>query len=142
MRRIAYTTKHVEQLARLMRAEALSDGAIGMLLVGGVGGNRVLADCDTFERISDVNRMVNQSPGGFESVKSTLFYSRPRTSDKRLAKSILDGRRFEPGTNSLYFYAPKADEKCKDEWFGAEFVGKYKSHCFYSLPKEVCPNIY
>ena len=40
---IEATQKEVELLARLMRAEAESDGNMGMLLVGNVGVNRVLS---------------------------------------------------------------------------------------------------
>ena len=45
------TQKDIELLARLMRAEAESDGNMGMLLVGNVGVNRVLANCHDFKNI-------------------------------------------------------------------------------------------
>ena len=46
MSRCKATTKEVELLARLMRAEALGEGNTGMLLVANVGVNRVVADCN------------------------------------------------------------------------------------------------
>ena len=49
---VKYTTKEKELLARLMRAEAVGEGDLGMLMVGNVGINRVLADCLTFKDIS------------------------------------------------------------------------------------------
>ena len=48
---VKYTTKEKELLARLMRAEAVGEGNLGMLMVGNVGINRVLADCLTFKNI-------------------------------------------------------------------------------------------
>ena len=46
------TQKDIELLARLMRAEAESDGNMGMLLVGNVCVNRVLANCHDFKNIN------------------------------------------------------------------------------------------
>ena len=61
---VAYTTKEVDLLARLMRAEAVGEGQLGMLMVGNVGINRVLANCLTFKDINSITDMVFQSPGG------------------------------------------------------------------------------
>ena len=57
---IKYSTKERDLLARLMRAEAIGEGELGMLMVGNVGVNRVLADCLTFKDIRSVERMVYQ----------------------------------------------------------------------------------
>ena len=46
----------MDLLARLMRAEAEGDGQLGMLLVGNVGVNRVLADCLDFKISGLCNR--------------------------------------------------------------------------------------
>ena len=46
MARISYTEKEVELLARLIKSEALGEGEEGMLLVGNVIVNRVVANCD------------------------------------------------------------------------------------------------
>ncbi len=61
---VKYTEKEKELLARLMRAEAVGEGELGMLMVGNVGINRVLADCLTFKNITTISQMVYQSPGG------------------------------------------------------------------------------
>ena len=45
MARISYTEKEVELLARLIKSEALGEGEEGMLLVGNVIVNRVVAIC-------------------------------------------------------------------------------------------------
>ena len=46
---LKYTTKELDLLARLMRAEALGEGELGMLMVGNVIVNRTIADCLTFK---------------------------------------------------------------------------------------------
>ena len=56
---VKYTTKEKELLARLMRAEAVGEGDLGMLMVGNVGINRVLADCLTFKDIRTTGTKVN-----------------------------------------------------------------------------------
>ena len=45
---ISYTENDIDMLARIMRAEALNEGELGMLMVGNVIVNRVLANCLTF----------------------------------------------------------------------------------------------
>ena len=60
-----------------MRAEAVDEGELGMLMVGNVGVNRVLADCLTFKDITTVSQMIYQSPGGFSGTSSSLFYGNP-----------------------------------------------------------------
>lgn len=67
---ISYTTKERELLARLMRAEALGEGDLGMLMVGNVIINRVIGDCLTFKDIRSINDAVYQSPGGFSGINS------------------------------------------------------------------------
>ena len=64
---IKYNQKELELLARLMRAEALGEGNLGMLMVGNVGLNRILGNCLTFKNIRTITDMVYQSPGGFSS---------------------------------------------------------------------------
>lgn len=48
---IKYNTKERDLLARLMRAEAVGEGDLGMLMVGNVVVNRALADCLTFKML-------------------------------------------------------------------------------------------
>ena len=71
------TQKEKELLARLMRAEAVGEGGLGMLMVGNVGINRVIADCLTFKDIHTISEMVYQSPGGFSGTNSSLLYGNP-----------------------------------------------------------------
>ena len=57
---VSYTTKELDLLARIMRAEAQTEGDLGMLMVGNVGVNRVLANCLTFKNIRTVYNMIYQ----------------------------------------------------------------------------------
>ena len=51
---IKYTSKELDLLARLMRAEAIGEGNLGMLMVGNVATNRVIADCLDFKNIKTI----------------------------------------------------------------------------------------
>lgn len=55
---IPHNQREVQLLARLMRAEAESEGSLGMLMVGNVGVNRVLANCLDFKDITSIEQMV------------------------------------------------------------------------------------
>jgi len=135
---IAHNTKEVDLLARLMRAEAESEGQLGMLLVGNVGVNRVRADCLDFRNINSITNMVYQSPGGFEATQMSYFYQAAREIDRRLARRTIKGERFVPATTALWFYNP-FDEPCLAQWWGQWNSGRFKQHCFYQpLPSEQC----
>lgn len=79
---VKYTDKELDLLARLMRAEALGEGSLGMLMVGNVGINRVIANCLDFKNIRSIQDMVYQSPGGFSGINSALFQSSSTTAEK------------------------------------------------------------
>ena len=57
---VAYNTKELDLLARLMRAEATGEGNLGMLMVGNVGINRVIGNCLDFKNITSIYQMVYQ----------------------------------------------------------------------------------
>ena len=139
---ISYNSKERDLLARLMRAEAIGEGNLGMLMVGNVGVNRVLANCLTFQNINSVNNMIYQNPGGFSGVESPLFFSNPTTQERNLADRVLKGEYYYPATNSLWFYAPKSGESCRPTWYEQRNAGKYKNHCFYEPDPNVCTKIH
>ena len=139
---ISYTSKELDLLARLMRAEALSEGNLGMLMVGNVAINRVICNCIDFKNIRSITDMVYQSPGGFSSINSSLFNSSPTTNEIRLAKRVINGETFYPSTNALWFYAPGKNNPCRSTWFNQSNSGRYKSHCFYQPNQGVCPRLY
>lgn len=134
------TDENVDLLARLMRAEAEGDGKLGMLMVGNVGVNRVLADCLDFTDIRTVPQMVFQSPGGFEATQKGYFYQRAREIDKELARQVMMGKRYHPATNALWFFMPEGD--CPAQWFNQWNSGRFKSHCFYTPLQSECPTVY
>ena len=53
---IKYTSKERDLLARIMRAEAIGEGNLGMLMVGNVVVNRALANCLTFKNVDSKKR--------------------------------------------------------------------------------------
>lgn len=137
---IAHNTEEVDLLARLIRAEAESDGNLGMLMVGNVGVNRVRADCLDFKDIRTITQMVYQSPGGFEATQKGYFYQPARENERRLARRVLRGERFHPASNALWFFKPTG--ACPAQWFNQWNTGRFKSHCFYSPTQSDCPTVY
>ena len=139
---VKYTEKELELLARLMRAEAVGEGILGMLMVGNVGVNRVIAKCLTFKDITSISKMVYQSPGGFSGPSSSLFYGNPTELEKSLARRVIRGEYYYPATNALWFYAPSSGDNCKAYWWEQKNSGRYKNHCFYKPESGVCQEIY
>ena len=109
---INYTDKELDLLARIMRAEALAEGNEGMLMVGNVVANRVIANCLTFKNINSITTAIYQ-PNQFVGTKSSLFNATSTTLEKQLAKRILRGEYYYPATNALWFYAPSQNASCK-----------------------------
>ncbi len=138
---IKYNTKEKELLARIMRAEAVGEGNLGMLMVGNVVVNRVLVDCLTFKNIDTITDALYQ-PNQFAGVDSPLFFGNPTTSELNLADRILRGEYYYPATNALWFYAPSGDAECKDLWYDQKLSGRYKSHCFYNPDPGICKQIH
>lgn len=137
---IKYNTKEKELLARIMRAEAIGEGNLGMLMVGNVVVNRVLGNCLTFRNIDSISEALYQ-PNQFSGVNSPLFFSNPTTAELRLSERILRGEYFHPATHSLWFYAPSVGQSCQATWYDQNLAGKYKNHCFYYPSAGVCPQI-
>ena len=139
---VKYTQNEVKLLARLMRAEAESEGDLGMLMVGNVGVNRVLADCLTFKDITTLSQMIYQNPGGFSGTSSSLFYGNPTEKEKQLATRVLRGEYYHPATNALWFYAPTKGTNCTTKWWEQDYSGKYKNHCFYKPDSGICKELH
>ena len=139
---VKYTTKELDLLARLMRAEAVGEGDLGMLMVGNVAVNRAIADCLTFRDITSISDVVYQTPGGFAGVTSNLFYSAATTKEKNLAERVLRGEYYYPATNALWFYAPSRGASCVSLWYEQRLAGRYKSHCFYLPYAGVCRQLH
>ncbi|HEY4601764.1 MAG TPA: cell wall hydrolase [Cerasibacillus sp.] len=137
---VPMTEENINLLARLIRAEAEGDGKLGMLMVGNVGVNRVLATCLDFVDIRTIPQMVFQSPGGFEATQKGYFYQRARDIDKELARKVMMGNRSHPATNALWFFKPPGN--CPAQWFNQWNSGRFKSHCFYRPLQSECPTVY
>ncbi|MFV0275206.1 MAG: cell wall hydrolase [Bacilli bacterium] len=139
---IKYTNNEVDIMARLMRAEALGEGSLGMLMVGNVIVNRAIATCYTFRNIRTITDVVYQSPGGFSGTSSLLFQARATEKEKELAMRNIQGHTFYPATNALWFYAPDIGQSCRPNWFAQNNSGKYLNHCFYKPSVGICPELY
>lgn len=139
---IKYTDKERDLLARLMRAEAIGEGDLGMLMVGNVGINRIISDCLTFSDVRSISDMIYQNPGGFSGKDSPLFFSNPTTAQRNLANRVIKGEYFHPATNALWFYAPGTNVSCKSTWWDQSLAGRYKNHCFYKPARGVCKELH
>jgi N-acetylmuramoyl-L-alanine amidase len=137
---IKANSRDVEMLARLIRAEAEGEGDLGMLMVGNVGVNRILANCLDFRGIRTMRQMVFQSPGGFEAVQKPYFYQRARDKERRLAKRNINGERQHPASNALWFFRPAGN--CPPQWFNQRNAGRFKAHCFFVPTPQDCPRVY
>ena len=138
---INYTDKELDLCARLMRAEALAEGDLGMLMVGNVIVNRAIANCLDFKNVRTITDAVYQK-NQFSGVNSPLFFSQSTTKEKDLAKRVLKGEYYHPATDALWFYAPKTGESCKATWYNQRNAGRYKNHCFYKPDPGVCKELY
>jgi N-acetylmuramoyl-L-alanine amidase len=138
---IDYTSKELDLLARLMRAEALGEGNLGMLMVGNVVVNRALAECLTFKNIRSITDAIYQA-NQFTGINSSLFQASATSLEKSLAQRVLDGEYYHPATNALWFYAPSSGSSCKSVWYDQALAGRYKNHCFYIPDSGVCKQLH
>ena len=128
--RILYNHSDVDLLARIMKAEALGEGEEGMLMVGNVVVNRVVANCDVFKDTRTISEVVYQK-NAFSGVGQPLFNQPVNAKEKELALRNIDGYRIEPATNALWFKNPGSNVSCPQQFYG-ELSGRYKNHCFYA----------
>ncbi|MFB4162970.1 cell wall hydrolase [Alteribacillus sp. JSM 102045] len=129
----------INLLARLMRAEAVGEGQLGMLHVGAVTVNRARVNCSDFEGLRTLPQVIYQ-PNAYEAVEHGMFYQRARESEKRLARRNINGERRWPAKYSLWYHRPPGD--CPPTWFGQPLVGRYKLHCFYEPIQGECDEVY
>ena len=98
--RIAFNENDVELLARIMKAEALGEGDEGMLMVGNVIVNRVVANCDVFRDTRNISEVVYQK-NAFSGVGQPLFNQPVNAKERELALRNIDGYRVEPAYSAL-----------------------------------------
>lgn len=109
--RILYNDSDVDLLARIMKAEALGEGEEGMLMVGNVVVNRVVANCDVFKDTRTISEVVYQK-NAFSGLGQPLFNQPVNAKEKELALRNIDGYRIEPATNALWFKNPGSNVSC------------------------------
>jgi len=136
-----YTEKDIELLGRIMRAEAIGEGREGMLKVGNVVTNRIIANCLTFRDVKTLSDVLYQ-PNQFASVNSPLYNSgRATAKEKELAKKALRGHKLFPATNALWFHSLDIGRDCRPTWFDQQLSGRHKNHCFYGPDPGVCDEL-
>lgn len=133
--RVKYRSVDVDVLGRIMRAEAVGEGALGMKLVGNVVVNRVVYSCKPFKHIRNIYDAVMQEKQ-FEGTRSHLFTSKANAKERELAMDCIKFWRGDPATRALYFQNPGKGKPCKTDWYGVG-VGRFKNHCFYN-PENLC----
>lgn len=137
---INYNDRELDLLARIMRAEALNEGELGMLMVGNVVVNRAIANCYTFKNINSIYDAIYQK-NQFVGTKSSLFQAAATTKEKELAKRALRGEYYYPATHALWFYAPNSSG-CTSTWYSQPLAGRYGNHCFYRPDSGSCQELY
>lgn len=69
MTRVRHTSKDIDLIARMMRAEAEGEGRLGMLMVGNVIVNRAVADCLDFREVRNIEEVIYQVQGETSPLK-------------------------------------------------------------------------
>jgi len=129
--RILFNDSDVELLARIMKAEALGEGEEGMLMVGNVVINRVVANCDVFKNTRTISEVIYQK-NAFSGVGQPLFNQAVNAKEKELALRNIEGYRIEPAYSALWFKNPGSKTPCPETFYG-NLTGRFKNHCFYAL---------
>lgn len=144
MTRVKHTSKDIDLIARMIRAEAEGEGKLGMLMVGNVIVNRAVADCLDFRDVRTINDVIFQIQGGnysFEAVqKGNLFYSPARDLERDLARQVLKSWRQHPSKYALWYFNPYAP--CPPTWYDQPFSGQFKLHCYYEPQANTCESVY
>jgi N-acetylmuramoyl-L-alanine amidase len=144
MTRAKYRSSDVDLMARMMRAEAEGEGQQGMLYVGNVIVNRLVANCIDFIGLRTIPQVIYQIQGGnyaFEAVqKGNVFYQRARDIERRLAEQNLKHWRQHPARYALWYFNPYAP--CPPTWYDQPHTGQFKNHCFYEPKPGTCDSVY
>ncbi|AVD54547.1 cell wall hydrolase (plasmid) [Priestia filamentosa] len=144
MTRVKYRDSDIDLIARMMRAEAVGEGRLGMLMVGNVVVNRAVVDCLDFKDVRTIRDVIFQVQGGnysFEAVqKGSLFYNPARDVERRLARQVVRYWRQHPSKYALWYFNPYGP--CPPTWYDQPFAGQYKQHCYYEPQANTCESAY
>ncbi|MEW8987621.1 MAG: cell wall hydrolase [Bacillus sp. (in: firmicutes)] len=155
-RRIKHNARDVEELARLMLAEAIGEGVQGMNKVGTVVANRVEANCaPDFKNLRNIRHAIYQTIPGtgvphFEPVlNGSLYTQRPSDEDLQRARNLLHGHREPRAKMNLWFYNPSPGKKFRAACGATmprspmtKFDFAFKNHCFYVAVPGYCTEFY
>ncbi|MBG9810148.1 cell wall hydrolase [Bacillus endophyticus] len=144
MTRVKYRDSDIDLIARMMRAEAVGEGRLGMLMVGNVVVNRAVVDCLDFKDVRTIRDVIFQVQGGnysFEAVqKGSLFYNPARDVERKLAPQVVRYWRQHPSKYALWYFNPYGP--CPPTWYDQPFAGQFKQHCYYEPQANTCESAY
>ena len=144
MTRVKYRESDIDLIARMMRAEAVGEGKLGMLMVGNVIVNRAVADCLDFRNVRSIRDVIFHIQGGnysFEAVqKGSLFYRPARDLERGLARQVVKHWGQHPSKYALWYFNPYG--LCPPTWYDQPFSGQYKQHCYYEPQANTCESVY
>jgi N-acetylmuramoyl-L-alanine amidase len=142
--RVAHTKSDIDLIARMIHAEAVGEGRLGMLMVGNVIVNRAVVDCLDFKDLRSIRDVIFHVQGGnysFEAVqKGSLFYRPARDIERRLARQVVKYWRQHPSKYALWYFNPYGS--CPPTWYNQPFAGQYKQHCYYEPQANTCESAY
>lgn len=142
--RVKHTEKDIDLIARMIHAEAVGEGRLGMLMVGNVIVNRAVVDCLDFKDLRTIRDVIFHVQGGnysFEPVqKGSLFYRPARDVERKLARDVVKSWRQQPSKYALWYFNPSG--VCPPTWYDQPFAGQFKQHCYYEPQANTCASAY
>lgn len=112
----------LEDLARIIYAEARGEPYLGQIAVGAVVLNRVKN-----ANFPNTIKQVLYEELAFQPIENNQFYNRPNDSAYRAAREALNGR--DPTGGALYFYNPSKISAHNWIW-SRKVITKIGSHSF------------
>lgn len=55
--------------------------------------------------------------------------------EKRLDRRVIQGERFHPASNALWFFEPEGP--CPEQGYGQWNTGRYHAHCFFTASRRL-----
>ena len=131
MARIKYSTEEVDLLARLIKSEALGEGEQGMLLVGNVVINRVVANCDVFRNTRTITEVCLPKECYFPGSEPHSLTNQSTNCFGKLHYAVLTAIEMNRQLMPYGLKIPVTNVACPEKFYG-NLSGRFKQHCFYN----------
>lgn len=147
--------RNVELLAKLMLAEAESEGLQGMKLIGRIVENRRASMCPDYKKLRTIEQVITQRHRGVPEFSSLRHFPKIRTATRpevvRIAEEIVRGvPHGREVRKSIWFYNPGPGRPCpstQPRTKGSTLLtpppplrGRFGQHCFYTYLCTHCPH--